>query len=156
MDKRLRLIISISIPLLTGFVSSLFTMSSVFSWYAVLKKPAFTPPNWIFGPVWTALYILMGISLYLAWSSKSKPKKFAFFIFGVQMAFNFLWSIIFFGMHSPLLAFAEIILLWTAILVTIICFYRISRTAAYLMIPYLLWVSFAALLNFSIIQLNVF
>jgi tryptophan-rich sensory protein len=148
-----RLISSIIICQLAGIIGSIFTVSSVSSWYATLNKPFFNPPSWVFGPVWTLLYLLMGISLYLIWNNKKRTKK-ALLIFGIQLILNSLWSILFFGLQSPLLAFIEIIFLWSAILLSIIYFYRISKVAAYLLVPYILWVSFAAILNLSIFILN--
>jgi len=152
MKKIWKLVISILIPFLASAIGGLFTASSVSTWYVELTKPSFNPPSWIFGPVWTILYLLMGISLYLVWIKKyDKP---AFVVFGVQLVLNALWSILFFGLKVPLYAFIEIVFLWVAILMTIIYFYRINRTSAYLLIPYILWVSFAAVLNLSIFLLN--
>jgi tryptophan-rich sensory protein len=131
-----------------------FTTSSIPTWYASLIKPSFNPPNWIFGPVWTTLYLLMGISLYLVWIRGAKKNRTALIWFGSQLALNSIWSILFFGLKSPLSAFIEIIFLWITILITIIYFYKTSKPAAYLLIPYILWVSFAAVLNISIVILN--
>ena len=154
--KYWKLVISILIPLIASAIGSFFTSTSVSTWYIGLNKPVFNPPNWIFGPVWTTLYILMGISLYLVWNKgiKTKKAKAAVTIFSIQLALNILWSVIFFGLKSPLFAFIEIIFLWSAILMTIIYFYRISKPASYLLIPYILWVSFAAVLNFYLFILN--
>ncbi len=154
MNKLTKFIISIFIPLTVGFVGSFFTMNSISTWYIYLHKPFFTPPSWIFGPAWTALYIMMGISLYIIWINPIKNKKMAFITFGVQMFLNMIWSIIFFGFQSPLFAFIEIIILWISILLSIIYFFKISKSASYLLIPYILWVSFASILNFSIYYLN--
>lgn len=148
-----KLILSIVLCLLAGIIGSIFTTSAIPTWYAALQKPAFSPPNWIFGPVWTMLYILMGIALYIVWNNKKKSKTGLTF-FGIQLALNALWSIIFFGLKSPAYAFVNIVLLWISILLTIIYFYKTSKTAAYLLIPYILWVSFAAVLNFYIMMLN--
>ncbi len=150
--KGWKLIISIIIPFLASIIGSLFTTSSVSTWYVELIKPSFNPPSWVFGPVWTTLYLLMGISLYLVWTTKFDRK--AFTVFGIQLFLNALWSVLFFGLRNPLLAFIEIILLWIAIIATIILFYRINKKAAYLLIPYILWVSFAAILNLSLYLLN--
>jgi len=150
-----KLVLSIIIPQLAGGIGALFTTSSIPTWYASIQKPSFNPHNWIFGPVWTTLFLLMGISLFLVWNEKSKLKKKAITFFGVQLGLNTIWSILFFGLHSPLLAFIEIILLWIAILFTIIYFSKISKTSAYLLVPYILWVSFAAVLNLSILLLNL-
>ena len=151
-----KLIVSILICQLAGFIGSIFTAPSISTWYATLKKPAFNPPNWLFAPVWTTLFFLMGISLYLIWSRGFEDEKIksAIIIFSVQLILNILWSFLFFGLKSPFLAFLEIILLWFAILVNIIKFYNISKTTGLLLLPYILWVSFAAILNFFIYRLN--
>jgi tryptophan-rich sensory protein len=148
-----KLVVSIAIPLIAGFIGSLFTTKSIPNWYATIQKPAFNPPNWIFGPVWTTLFIMMGIALYLVWTS-GKLNNSALWIFGIQLGLNALWSILFFGLHSPLWAFVDIIALWFAILATIISFYSVSATASYLLVPYILWVSFATILNWKIMVLN--
>ena len=154
MKKIWKLIISLILPFLASAIGSLFTSTSVSTWYVDLVKPSFNPPSWVFGPVWTILFLLMGISLYLVWVEKSKNKKPAFVAFGIQLFLNALWSALFFGLQKPLVAFIEIIFLWTAILITIISFYRINKNAAYLLIPYILWVSFAAVLNLFLHILN--
>ncbi len=150
----LKLILSIGLCLGAGGVGSIFTTSAIPTWYAILNKPLFSPPNWIFAPVWTILFILMGISLYLVWIAKDRLKQKAFNIFFVQLALNVLWSILFFGMKNPLFAFFDIIVLWIAIFLTIKSFYKIDKLAGNLLIPYIAWVSFAALLNLSIVVLN--
>jgi len=157
MNKFLKLIISILVCQGAGVVGSIFTSPAITGWYATLQKPSFNPPNWIFAPVWTLLFLLMGIALYLVWSSGvgSKKKRTAILIFAVQLILNVLWSFLFFGLQSPFYAFIEIIILWLVILLTIISFYRISKPAAYLLLPYILWVSFASVLNFSILILNL-
>ncbi|MBU0470107.1 MAG: tryptophan-rich sensory protein [Nanoarchaeota archaeon] len=139
-----------------GVIGSFFTISSVSTWYMALNKPAFNPPKDIFSPVWIMLYLLMGISLYLIWNKgiRSKQSKTAVSIFGIQLALNTFWPILFFGLRLPLSAFIEIIILWIAILLTMIHFYKISKTASYLLIPYFLWVSFATVLNFFLFYLN--
>ncbi len=152
MKKIWKLIISIALPFLASAVGSLFTAGSVSSWYMTLNKPPFNPPSWVFGPVWTLLYLLMGVSLYLVWIRKFDKNAFTFF--GIQLFLNALWSVLFFGIKSPLLALVEIIFLWAAILITIFYFYKINKISAYLLIPYILWVSFAAILNFAIFMLN--
>ncbi len=153
-NNLLKLFLAILFCLSAGFIGSFFTITSIGSWYSQINKPFFNPPNFIFGPVWTFLYILMGISLYLVWQSKNKNKKIALTFFFVQLILNSLWSILFFGLQNPLLAFIEIIILWIAILMTIIKFHKISKAASYLLIPYILWVSFASILNLSIYLLN--
>ncbi len=148
---------SIIICQLAGFIGSLFTTSSIPRWYANINKPSFNPPNWVFAPVWTTLYLIMGISLFLVWRTglNEKEVKIAVAVFAFQLALNALWSFLFFGLESPFSAFIEIIFLWASILVSIILFLRISRIAGYLLIPYLLWVSFASVLNFAIWRLNL-
>ena len=148
----LRLIISVAICQLAGVIGSFFTSSSVSTWYEDLAKPSFNPPSWVFGPVWITIYFLMGISLYLVWMEKKD--RMALSVFGVQLALNTSWSIFFFGMRNPLLAFVNIILLWAAIIAMMVLFWRISKRSAYLLIPYLLWVSFAAVLNLSFVILS--
>ena len=151
-----KLILCIFICLFAGFIGSFFTTPAIPTWYAMLQKPSFAPPNWVFFPVWTALFIMMGIALFLIWQKgwEDKKVKTAIYIFAGQLILNTLWSIAFFGQRSPLLGLMEIIILWIAILATILSFMKVSRTAAYLLIPYILWVSFAAFLNFWIWRLN--
>ena len=151
-NKIWKFVISILVPFIASGIGGLFTASSVSTWYVELVKPSFNPPSWVFGPVWTILYLLMGISLYLVWIKKYDQNAFTFF--GIQLVLNALWSVLFFGMRNPLFAFIEIIFLWVAILITIIYFYKIKKISAYLLFPYLLWVSFAMILNFSIVYLN--
>ncbi len=147
---------AIGVCLLAGLVGSAFTAPAIPTWYAALAKPALNPPAWVFGPVWTVLYILMGIALYLVWSRgwTHKNVKVATVIFAVQLVLNILWSYLFFGLQSPFFALIEIVLLWVAILMTTVAFYRVSVPAAVLLLPYLLWVSFAAYLNYGIYTLN--
>ena len=153
--KITKLILAILICQLAGIVGSIFTSPSIQTWYATLQKPVFTPPSWLFAPAWITLYTLMGISLYLVWNKRDKRVKEAISIFFVQLVLNSIWSILFFGLQSPFLAFIEIIILWIAILFTILKFYRISKNAGLLLIPYIIWVSFALILNFSIWWLNL-
>lgn len=155
MNKYIKLIISIWVPLLIWFTSSYFTFTSINDWYLNLNKPSFNPPNWIFWPVWTSLYILIWISFYLVWINNFwKEKLKVKIIYFLQLFFNFTWSIAFFYLHSPLLWLVNIAILWILILLNIIYFYRVKKLAWYLMIPYILWVSFASLLNFYIFILN--
>lgn len=149
-----RLIASVTLPLAIGALGSIFTVSAITTWYAILNKPFFSPPNWIFGPVWTTLYILMGISLYLLWTSKKKGKTKAIKLFLIQLVLNLFWSILFFGWHNPLAAFAEIIALWIFIFLTIRQSLLVSKNAAYLLYPYIIWVTIASILNFSLLILN--
>jgi tryptophan-rich sensory protein len=151
-----KLICSVSICLFIGFVGSFSTMDSVSTWYADLEKPSFNPPDWAFGVVWPILYVMMGVAAFLI-SNKgisSKQTKVALGLFVFQLVLNCLWTPIFFGLHMMGLALAEIILLWVAILFTIVAFWRISKTATYLLIPYILWVSFAIVLNAFLWHLN--
>jgi benzodiazapine receptor len=152
----LRLAVSIAVCQLAGFVGSVFTRISVGTWYAALKKPSFTPPNWVFSPVWITLFVLMGIAAFLVWNKglSDQKVKTALGIFAVQLILNVLWSVMFFGLRSPLAGLIEIAVLWVAILLTILYFFKVSNTAGILLIPYFLWVSFAAVLNFSIWKLN--
>jgi translocator protein len=152
----MKLVLSILIPLLVGAVSSFFTAAGVNGWYVTAQKPSFNPPNWIFAPVWTTLYILMGIAMYIVWMAKVNTtiKKTAIALFVLQLSLNFLWSFIFFKMQQPGWAFAEIVAMWIAILLTIIWFGKISSTAAWLLVPYICWVSFATVLNYYIWQLK--
>jgi len=146
----IKLLISILIAQGAGIIGGLFTASSVKTWYLTdLVKPSFNPPSWVFAPVWTFLFLLMGIALYLVWNKKNN-----LFWFWVQLLLNLLWSILFFGLHSPMLAFYEILVLWFAIFMTIIKFRQYHKTASYLLWPYLAWVSFASFLNYSIMILN--
>ena len=143
-------------PLAVGALSAFATARGVDAWYPTLAKPSFSPPAWVFGPTWTVLYILMGVALFLVWRQglDTQGVRFALTIFAVQLVLNALWSIIFFGMQSPAWAFAEIILLWLAILATLWAFWRVTPAAGWLLVPHLAWVSFAAVLNGSIWMLN--
>jgi len=151
-----KLIITVILSEIAGGIGSIFTSQSVSTWYSTLNKPAFSPPNYLFAPVWTILYLLMGIAAYLVWQKGlvELTAKIAFGLFWFQLVLNVLWSYLFFRRQNPLAGFLEIILLWGAILATTIYFFKVSRAAGYLMIPYLLWVTFAALLNFFIWRLN--
>ncbi len=152
----LKLLLFIGVCQVAGLIGSIFTINAIPNWYATLVKPSFSPPNYLFGPVWTILYTLMGVSVYLIYQKRSKNNKSidAINIFGLQLFLNSLWSIIFFGAKLPSLAFVEIVILWGIIIWTIIKFYKINKTASYLLIPYLLWVTFASALNLAIVLLN--
>lgn len=175
-----KLVIAIGVSMGAGAIGSFFTTPAIQSgWYATLIKPTLNPPGWVFGPVWTTLYVLMGISLFLVWSHDWKvvnplwkksgkawnpwserlwrgdwQKANVIAIFTIQLLLNIKWSLVFFALHSPMLAFLVIIALWISILYTIINFYRISKPAAWLLVPYILWVTFAIYLNYSIWMLN--
>lgn len=151
-----RLLLCILICELAGIIGSVFTVTAIPTWYAGLVKPALNPPGWVFGPVWTLLYALMGIAAFLVWKRgwKRKEVKVALGVFGAQLVANALWSIIFFAGHNPFYALIDIVLMWVLIVATIFVFYRISKPAAYLLVPYLAWVSFATYLNYMIYVLN--
>lgn len=150
------LVISLVITLSIGAVASFFTVPQIAGWYVHLNKPSFNPPNWLFGPVWTLLYIMIAIAAYLVWKRRADSVAYAYaeYVYIFQLLFNFSWSIVFFGMHKIFLALIVIALLWVSIIVLIFLFGKISKVAAWLLVPYLLWVSFASLLNFSIYVLN--
>lgn len=152
----LKLFVSILVCQAAGFIGSFATRSSVDGWYATVRKPPFNPPNWIFGPVWITLFVMMGISLYLVWISKSGTgnRNLAITVFMVHLMLNILWSYLFFYFQSPGWGFIEIIVLWISILAVILLFLPINKWAGYLMVPYLLWVTFASVLNFAIWHLN--
>ena len=139
-----------------GLLGSLFTFSSIPTWYASLSKPSFTPPSWLFGPVWVILYFLMSVSAYLIYENgiKKKNVKRALYVFAAQLALNFLWSVAFFGARSISLGLVIIVLLWIAIAITIIEFFRIRKSAGVLLLPYIAWVTIAMALNYSILVLN--
>jgi len=148
----LKLAACIILSEVAGIIGSVFTMPNIPAWYVSLVKPSFNPPNWLFAPVWTALFALMGISLYLIWT-KSKGRR-PFYAFTVQLLLNVAWSILFFGLKSPSAGFVCIVALWLSIAACIIMFWKISRTASMLFVPYIAWVSFASLLNYMIWVLN--
>jgi translocator protein len=142
----------IALCLLVGGGGSYATMQSVAEWYPTLVKPSWTPPAWLFGPVWTTLFVMMAIAAWLVW--KAGNSKGALILFGAQLALNMAWSFLFFGARSPGLGLIDIVLLWLAIAATIFAFAMRSRVAAFLMVPYLMWVSFATALNAAIFMLN--
>jgi translocator protein len=151
-----KLIISILVVFMAGSIGTLATISELTTWYTALIKPTWTPPNWAFGPIWSTLYVLMGIALFLVWRQglERKDVKYAILIFAVQIVLNVLWSVVFFGMHSIFGGFILILILWIAIFANIIAFYVISKPAGLLLIPYLIWVSIASYLNYSVYLLN--
>jgi len=150
-----KLLTSFLIAFLGGAIGGFATADAISTWYVTLNKPFFNPPNWIFGPVWTILYAMQAIALYMIWNSdKKKDKKRAFTLFGVQVVLNALWSLIFFGLKMPELALVEIVVLWVFIYLTIKEFYLFDKRAGRMLVPYLLWVSFATLLNLFIAILN--
>lgn len=145
--------VSLIIVFIVGAIGSVATSPQIPVWYATLARPAWAPPNWLFPVVWTILYILIGISLFLVWR-KSLESKQALVVFAVQLGLNLLWSLVFFGLHSIVGGLVIILMLWMAILANIIVFYRISRWAGLILLPYLVWVSIASYLNYSIYLLN--
>ena len=149
------LVVAIGICFAAAWVGSLYTTPAIPGWYASLQKPTWNPPNWVFGPVWTLLYLMMAFAVWLVWRERSVAgAPLAIAVFVVQLMLNSLWSIIFFGWKNPGLALVEIFFLWAAIFTTMLLFWRISQPAAWLMWPYLLWVTFAGFLNLSIWRLN--
>jgi len=156
MKNVLSFIVAVSIPLIIGGLGSIFTQSSVSTWYLELNKPFFNPPNWIFPIAWSYLYITMGIASWLIWKKKTQRNdvKSALILYGVHLFFNLIWSYLFFTLKNPGLALIEIVILLVLIITITFKFYRISKPAAYLFIPYLVWVSFATALNASIVYLN--
>ncbi len=152
----LKLVASIVACQCAGLIGSAFTTPSIPTWYASLNKPLFTPPNWLFAPAWITLYLLMAIAAYLVWRKglNTSGVTRALVIFLVQLVLNALWSVVFFGFQAPLWGVVVIILLWVAILLTMLKFFKISRAAGALMLPYILWVIFASILNISIWLLN--
>jgi tryptophan-rich sensory protein len=153
----LKVLIAIAVSELAGIIGSVFTAPAIPGWYESLVKPGLNPPSWVFAPVWTILFALMGIAAFLVWKKgvDQKKVKIALSLFVVQLVLNTLWSIIFFGLKNPGMAFVEIIILLIAILATFIAFLKVSRPAALLLLPYICWVAFASYLNFAIWSLNV-
>lgn len=156
MKKGWKLLIALGLPLAVAATAGYFTVAGVGSWYQTILRPAWNPPNWVFGPVWTVLYLLMGLALYLVWIAPgSAPRKrTGIALWGVQLAANFCWSLFFFNLHRIGTALADLALLWLLILLTIFAFARIDKRAAWLLVPYISWVSFAGILNFTIWMLN--
>jgi translocator protein len=157
MDSKniIKLCVALILPLAVGSIAGIFTAQAIPEWYASLNRPSFNPPNGIFGPVWTSLYLLMGMSLYIIWKqSADKKRKTAMIIFFIQLLLNFCWTFLFFYFKEIGLALIEIIVMWIAILLMFISFYKVKPVAAYMNIPYILWVSFATILNAAYYILN--
>ena len=152
-----KLIASVLVCQFAGILGSVFTLSSIDNWYSLLEKPIFNPPSWVFFPVWTLLYTLMGISLYIVWEKgvHDREVKIGLIFFGMQLILNTLWSFLFFGLRSPYYGLVEIVFLWLAIILTIVQFNKVSKMASLLLVPYILWVSFAALLNYYLWSMNI-
>lgn len=150
-----KLIVSVLLTVGLGTLSGLLTASEITTWYATLVKPSFNPPNFLFAPVWIILYTLMAISFYLIWNEEPSPKRDkALALFIIQMVFNILWSFIFFNQHAIFLAFLDIVLMWLFIIFSMVAFYKINPKASLLLVPYIIWISFAMLLNFAIWNFN--
>jgi tryptophan-rich sensory protein len=149
-------IVSLLITLVIGITASVFTAPQIPGWYSTLHKPSFNPPSWLFAPVWTIIYIMIATAAYLVWQRREQTPLYRIttVVYSTQLLLNFSWSIIFFGLHQIFGALVVIILLWFVIIVNAICFAKISKAAGWLLLPYLLWVSFASVLNFSIFLLN--
>ncbi|GEL10828.1 TspO and MBR related proteins [Flavobacterium glycines] len=157
MNKITKIIVTVAICLAVGYFSGIETRSAILDWYPTLVKPSFNPPNWVFAPVWTLLYIMMGVAAGLVWDRFSFDKgavKKALVFFVIQLVLNAIWSYLFFGLHNPMLAGLEIILLWLMIYETYFQFTKINKVTGYLLMPYLIWVAFAAVLNASVWWLN--
>jgi benzodiazapine receptor len=156
MNNTIKLVISVAVPLAVGGLSGFATARGVADWYPTLTKPTFNPPAWIFGPVWTVLYIMMGVAAFLVWRKGLEVDGvgIALTVFAVQLALNGLWSILFFGIQEPGWALVEIILLWIAIGVATVLFWRVATPAGGLLLPYWGWVTFATVLNASLWWLN--
>lgn len=149
-----KLLLSIALCEGAGIIGSIFTFSAIPTWYKTLIKPEFSPPNFLFGPVWTTLFLLMGISVYLIWTSGKKNIKDALLLFWIHLFFNTSWSIMFFGLRSPFLGLLNILILWILIVVVVYKFWKINKWSGILLLPYLAWVSFATILNYNIWLLN--
>ena len=156
MGSLFKAVVAIALPLMVGGVSGFVTARGGQEWYPTLAKPPFNPPSWVFGPVWTLLYLMMGVAALLVWQKgwELDAVRAALLVFAVQLVLNGIWSVLFFGMRSPGLALVEILLLWVAIAATVALFWRVTPVAGMLLLPYLAWVSFAAVLNGSIWFLN--
>ena len=157
MNKYTKIALFVILCLAVGFMSSIITRDNVITWFPTIKKPFFNPPSWLFAPVWTSLYIAMGVAAGLVWNQISQTHeivKKALTFFAIQLVLNAMWSYIFFGLHNILLALIEIVLLWLFIFETYKQFKNINKIAGYLFIPYLCWVGFATILNASLFYLN--
>ncbi|NLE65531.1 MAG: tryptophan-rich sensory protein [Elusimicrobia bacterium] len=151
-----KLVIALALPQAAGAVGGLFSAANVRTWYPTILKPSFTPPGWVFGPVWAMLYVMMGLALFLVWTSGEKGENVtpAVGIFGAHLFVNALWSVLFFGLKSPFWAFLDLIVLWFLVTALAVVFFRIRRLAGALLVPYWLWVSFAGVLNYVVLRMN--
>ena len=150
----MELFLSLALPQLAGIVGAFFTVKAIPTWYALLNKPSFSPPNWLFGPVWLTLYLMMGIAIYLNWIKKSQKAKENVRLFFVHLFFNAIWTPIFFGLKNLSVSLIVILIIWFLIVLMIFEFWKINKASSLLLIPYLIWVSFASFLNFYIWKLN--
>lgn len=148
-------LLSLIIPLAVGGISGFFTVSAIPGWYQTIQKPSWNPPSWVFGPVWTTLYVLMGIAMYLIWTQpRTEQRQRALYLNAAQLILNFFWSLIFFNLHAIGWALIEIIILWVVIVQTMFAYDRVYKPAAWLLLPYIVWVTFATILNGTIWWLN--
>lgn len=154
--KIVQFIISLILCQGAGLIGTVFTVGAIQNWYVYLNKPGFSPPNWIFGPVWTVLYTLMAVALFAVWQTglNNRRTKIAFWIFIIHLGVNALWSILFFGLRNPAMALIDITMLWILVAVSMFLFYKIRKATLWLLLPYLVWVTFAIFLNFYIWKLN--
>ena len=155
MKKIGQFLLALLIPLTIGGVSGYFTVEAIPGWYRTIEKPEWNPPNWVFGPVWTTLYVLMGIAMYLIWTQpRTKNRQRALYLNAAQLILNFFWSLIFFNLHAIGWALIEILSMWVLIVTTMFAYDKVHKPAAWLLLPYIIWVSFATILNFAIWRLN--
>jgi tryptophan-rich sensory protein len=156
LSNRVKLVLSLAIPQVVAAIGAYFTITGTGSWYMDIDKPSWNPPSWVFGPTWTILYVLMGVAFFLVWKERVRTtgKRAAMIAWVVQLLLNVFWTIIFFNRHAIGWALVEIAALWLAIVLTIILFLRVNRTAALLLLPYLAWVTFATILTSAIWKLN--
>jgi len=155
MKKIGQFLLALIIPLAVGGISGFFTVEAIPGWYRAIVKPSWNPPNWVFGPVWTTLYVLMGIAMYLIWTKpRTEQRQRALYLNATQLILNFFWSLIFFNLHAIGWALAEILVLWILIVTTMFAYDKVYKPAAWLILPYIIWVSFATILNFAIWRLN--
>ena len=155
MKKIGQFLLALLIPLTIGGVSIFFTVGAIPGWYRTISKPEWNPPNWVFGPVWTTLYVLMGIAMYLIWTKpRTEERQRALYLNAAQLILNFFWSLIFFNLLAIGAALGEILLLWVLIVATMFAYDKVYKPAAWFLLPYIIWVSFAAILNMAIWRLN--